>query len=291
MSAALVPSPPKLRRDLAVVKGFVVNPESVRGLVREEVASRRDLVDREQAQRSDVEFLIAVARSEYRHQKGSHAKISDRDLFPQQPNVRHVHNVPDRRPELVHLRKPPTWMTKLTIEESELRNWVDRVEQKLRESLYAEIERELAFVTRLTRCEVQEDTLRRQMDLESSTALRSILRTEFMERPPLATALRPQRQLLADEEEELAREQLLDEELDERRQIHDWLVLRYGVLIFSLNRIEDIYRQELQEQEVTDRVSQFFEFFHTKYRSSMLTLAAFHASRASNALLIGTALV
>ena len=302
MLTLVQPSPPSRTRvkHLAVgfAKGITLDLDTVKQLTRSETCSRKEGEEEESFARRDVEFLIATGRSKLRAVTGEVLSVKrevEREMkisiFHEPSPPRQVHRVAEHRTEVLAHRTPPTKITDAIAEELELRNWVARLEENFRSTLASMLASEWAFVTRFFRCEDSETKSRKSIETAEHDAWRRLAKSEFLDRPLFNKPPEVPKELTFDEIEEDSRTQIVAEENAGRIQCHEWLVLRYGVQLFSVNRVEDIFRQEIEESFTYSCAFSVNAFLHQHYRCSMLALCAIHANPVQTPLLVGATIV
>jgi hypothetical protein len=290
---ALTPSPPRTRNAGRIVpaKGVLIDSFRVRDACRDETVARRSLADFEAKSRTDVEFLVAVGRSAYRQFERVPATCKkeslgalDIVLFDHNSPPRVPHRVPEHRQGVLKSRPEPLQFSNHFYEEAELRNWLARLETKMWNTLVAQARAEWTQETRFVRCEATQDAGRRELITSEAEGWKRITKRAFVEKPYFDRVPPPPRELTFDETEETARGAVVVQECEGRNAIHDWLVLRYGVQLFGVNRVEDIYRQEIENafDESWARVVQT-HFYHT-YSVPTLAMVAFHTGALRSAL-------
>jgi hypothetical protein len=297
MAVVLVPSPPRTahRGAVSVPKGVSISKTAVNMLLREENSARKSLTEVEDSARRDVQFLIAVGRSEFRKldtspERKRGVKGLDLVLFDSTPSPRPVKKVLECRPEVIHSRRAPARLVEVQREEEELRSWLVRLEAKMMDGIFRHAQSDFAFVTRIPRCIALEASARAAETEAEHSEWKGLMKSEFLEKPPFNRPPTPPRNLSVEEQADEEYRTIMQDEASARRECHDWLVLRYGVLLFSVNRVEDIYRQEIEEAFENSFARAVFDFHHVMYRASMCALCAFHASPSRTPLLVGTAL-
>lgn len=278
----LAPSPPRsMNAGMLVPWRQALDAAQAWKLSREEVAARKRLREEEAHCRADVEFLIAVGRSEYRH-SGS-AKYLTKDevervnakldlILFESPARRSVsptgaaRAVPrERRLGALKMRKPMSMVVELESEEAELRNWLGRIENKLREPIETDCINEYLSLTAMERLFAAESNERRVLLQTEEEQLISLRKVEFRARPFFRRPP-PRRPLTFEETETAARELLCNEEAAERKAYHDELVLRYGVQLYSVARTEDIDRLDVFEEGLAALENVVKKFTRESYR-------------------------
>jgi hypothetical protein len=281
MSSALIPSPPRALR--LATKGIEIDPTKWNDALRSEAITRRELETREATARKDVEFLIAVGRTEYRklavtpHPENNErcARLAKLDLLLFN-NSSPQRDLRAREARQTTAKIVPVAWRNLQDDEEQLREWLQRVEEKLRTTIAAHERQGLLFETRLPRCSDHEAAERAKLCRDFDTEWKRLVKQEFVDRPPYVPVSHHVVERSFDEEEGYQRSRLQDEETVERTALHEWLVLRYGVQLFSVNRVEDIARQEIEDDLPLVWSRTVFSHLQQSYRASMLSLCAFH---------------
>jgi hypothetical protein len=262
-------------------KSVVLDMNLVRRLLRDEFAARKEQLASELRYRADVEFLVAVGRSAFRKESirsaAEHAKL-DLVLFDNTPPPRYVHAVPEYRPAVLARRQMPKQSAALLAEEVELRRWVDCLQNKLRECAREECHADWLELTILVRGEQAEADARAALADAALYEGRALLKHAHVQKPYFNKVPERPRTPTFDEEEEAARQAIADGEEAGRRAGHDEIVLRYGVHLFTVNRVEDLFRQELEENWAADRAQLIQHALHGRYGAPHVALCALHAA-------------
>jgi hypothetical protein len=285
---ALVPSPPSKphpRGGMVVAKGVVVDTAKTNAISREEVYERKLILEAESTERQDTEFLIAHARSEFR--RLSTTKVPkpvakqeiltlERLLFDPRSPPRKPKAVPEFRESVLKHRPLPSKLVQLLNEENELREWVQRLEERLRQEFVDTDAADRRRILRFDTLAAQETVARSEYVAEEAADFKFLVKREFVHRPPHRPPP-PKPQLDFFQTEAAARTELEEEEQRERREAHDWLCLRYGVRLFSVARVEDGYRVELEEEFDASFTLAVKTFYRVEYRCPMLALCGINA--------------
>lgn len=312
---SLVPRPPRQRSPLHVPlgalvaipertvavsspKGVVIDPAKRNELFRSETSARKTLRDSEETGRRDAMFLIALLCAEFRdaaraRQAGqvltcvpspSLAHVLTHEYVS--PTRRTIHVVPERRSDVLKMRGVPSALQSACDEEAELRNWMKTVEQKIFQgTIIEEHDRVVAFHSRFSRCESIETRDRLAISASENEIGVALRKREFLARPPFNRPPKPPPATLH-EKEAACRHEIEAQEEEGRKQCHEFLVLRYGVQLFSVNRVEVVYRYEIEEAFDVSLARHVAAFFRVHYRTPILAMAAFHTHAQASTLLL-----
>jgi hypothetical protein len=284
----LFASPPRPNGALVVAKGVVVDPTLVKNLQREEVAARKVVREKEETTRKDTEFHIALLCSEFRKNKQHRASgLSEalthvlKDTY--ESPTRHTASA-RATSELSSLhRLAPAAANALGEEETQLRRWLSLIEAKEVELIQTEESKSYAFVTRLPRCCAEEEATRNDLVAQEQESHIAFRKAEFLARPPFRPVVQKHVRPPTIEEQETS-ERALQEQAEQlsRKECHDFLVLRYAVQLFGINRIEVVYRYEIEEEFDESLRRHVSAFLRVRYRCPLLAMSAFHAATSRN---------
>lgn len=183
---------------------------------------------------------------------------------------------PETRAGVLAQKKASTALMRLQNEEAELRRWVARLEAKLREPIVAECVDTYVALTGPVRLEREvEPPARVAVEQEEEHERWELARRARRERPPFNVPPPPPPTF--EQSEEIARAAVAAAELEGRKACHDFIVLRYGVRIFSVNRVESVERYDIEDTETVERQQLIANYFHRRFRCPILALMGFHA--------------
>lgn len=292
-------------------------------LCRDETSARKEVREKEASDFSDLLFAISVMLSDIRklremsHPKNFRslhvpppqtalvAKIStspvsygnhEKEVWFAPSPARGVPSPPRAIQKFVPARIPPK-LVALHHEEEELREWVVRLEVKLREPIERRCVDIWLLLTGPQRAEYEETDGREQLYEEEERLWRRLLAT-FKCRTPAShyTALgkaakeaeRARQAASPEVGEAMSRKSLEDEEFNERKTMFDWLFEMYGVRLYSTSRVEVSYRCDIEEEEdvVHNLNHQLTALCESEFRWSRLALTALHSAGPTSAPLL-----
>lgn len=175
---------------------------------------------------------------------------------------------PQRQPRIVPPRTRPgpvgypyAKAREILAEELEIRSWIVGVEAKLRESIINHREESLMVIKELNQIAYKEERGRNRILSEENEEFSKIRKSLFLAAPPdyfrqkvierygvTKVEAIEARELTVEEQEELARKKLEEEERDHYRKTWDFLDFIYGAYFFMLNHGEIVGRQEIEDK-------------------------------------------
>lgn len=307
----IAPSPPQVRQGGAVSRHVYAAEGAwlmdAMKINREETALRKELQESQQQSFSDLLFNIALMLADIRKARAAeHPKnvwrmnLQALTQLDDQHNSRHEREVwfPPAAPRGVPSPARPIQqfiprhanpvLSALVDEEKELREWVDRLEEKLRHPIERGCVDSWLLITGPQRTMVEEEDNRADLLEEEACLWKRIVNRHKHILPAayftdLANAKREalRQELLANPEtaESLLRQEIEDEANESKKEMYQWLHEKYGVRLYSTSRIEVSYRSEIEDEEADNCVSKLaLRFCEQNFRCSRLALLCLHTT-------------
>jgi hypothetical protein len=193
------------------------------------------------------------------------------------------------RPISQRIPKPlPQPLVQLLDEEAELRQWVTRLETKLRQPIERGCVDTWMVLTGPPRLEFLEYDQREELQRSEDQSWTALV-AQFHREIPLSYVIEKWRGPRPSEDEEASRDpigvearrrlQLEREERQARKALHDWLCEMYGVRLFSTSRVEVSWRYECEEEEAEARSKLIESIVRTDYRWPLVATMALHCTK------------
>jgi hypothetical protein len=282
---------------------------------REETAARKEVHELEYAGLQDMLFSIAVMLGDIRRARTmEHPKnVWAMDLqaltkMEADRQSRHQRDVwfppmvprgvpsPPRPIQSIIPRSPHPAITQLLDEEWELREWVVRLEVKLRDPIERGCVDSWLLITGPQRTILEEYENRREMLAEEIHAWKQIqnrhkhlLPAAFFTDIARAQKEAKMREILANPvtAEAFLRQSLEAEEVQQKRLLFQWLHEKYGVRLYSTSRVEVSYRCEIEaEAEESSATTLALQFCEETFRHSRLAFVCLHAATPAKPFLV-----
>jgi hypothetical protein len=308
----IAPTPPPQSRQVSVsarnvyaVEGVWV-PEAMR-VNRAETSHRKEVQELEHKSFGDLLFSIALMLGDIRkvraaeHPKNvwtyslksltqieqDHQTRHERDVWFPPAVPRGVPSPPRPIKQLIPRQSNPE-VEALLLEEAELREWVTRLEGRLRQPVERGCVDSWLLITGPQRTFVEESESRAELAEEEGRSWKAITNRHKHLLPAsyftdIANAKRAAaRQAILDNPvsgEALLRQELEAEEHAAKAELFGWLHEKYGVRLYSTSRIEVSLRSEIEEDAEENSVTKLaFQYCEEKFRCSRLALLCLHTA-------------
>lgn len=314
----LVPTPPAdqqlapaaARPGALVVQQYSVQPSNMKYVIafsREETSARKDIKEKEAVAFNDLLFSINLMKSDMRKAREiSHPKkvwamnynavmeVSkppghEKDVWFEPSPTRGVPS-PARPVQKLIPPKPRAEVVSLEAEEAELREWVSRLEKKMREPIERTCVEAWLVLTGPQRLEYDAADVMDALIADEAKE-RECLMKKFKHLTPTSHFIGMVQQMRRREELEIEKDPVsfeakrrreIEHEADEeKRAAFKWLDTMYGVRLYSCSRIEVSERCDIEEDEATSSSleDQLLRMCEAEYRWSRLALLALHATK------------